>query len=74
MSDFDQSFRYNMDGLGLPAPQGLFGTFQAAVGSTAAILGQIDKLGKTAPIGEIQEEQAGSEAVAGDVAALAGRV
>ncbi|MES2757391.1 MAG: hypothetical protein V4693_08440 [Pseudomonadota bacterium] len=53
MSDFYQGFRQNMEGVGLPAPQGLFGTFQMAVGSTATLLGQIDKFGKSATIGEI---------------------
>jgi hypothetical protein len=53
MSDFYQRFRQNMEGVGLPAPQSLFGTFQASVGNTAAILGQIDKLGKTVTIGEL---------------------
>ncbi|HEX9172483.1 MAG TPA: hypothetical protein VF861_07465, partial [Telluria sp.] len=53
MSDFYQGFRENMEGVGLPAPQVLFGTFQAAVGSIATILGQIDKFGKTATIGDI---------------------
>ncbi|MDB5937209.1 MAG: hypothetical protein JWQ01_4553 [Massilia sp.] len=53
MSDFYQSFRENMEGVGLPAPQGLFGSFSAAVGNAAAILGQIDKFGKAVTIGEI---------------------
>lgn len=53
MSDFYQSFKENMEGVGLPAPQALFGSFAAAVGNTATILGQIDKLGKGVTIGEI---------------------
>ncbi len=53
MADFYQSFRENMEGVGLPAPQGLFGSVAAAVSAAAAILGQIDKFGKAVTLGEI---------------------
>jgi hypothetical protein len=65
MSDFYQRFRQNMEGVGLPAPQGLFGTFQASVASTAAILGQIDKCGKAVTIGELGIRLEGLTGVSG---------
>jgi hypothetical protein len=71
MSDFYQSFRQNMDGVGLPAPQVLFGTFQAAVGNIATMLGQIDKLGKAATIGDIIGEGTRLEGLSGIAACSA---
>lgn len=53
MSDFYAYFRENMEGLGLPASETLFGTFQAAVANTTVILSQIDKFGKAVTIGEL---------------------
>jgi len=53
MSDFYKYFKENMDGLGLPAPQSLFGSFQAAVGNATVILSQIDKFGKGVTLGEL---------------------
>jgi hypothetical protein len=53
MSAFYKYFKENMDSLGLPAPENLFGTVGAAVGNAAAILSQIDKFGKGVTIGEI---------------------
>lgn len=53
MSDFYKYFKENMEGLGLPAPESLFGSMSAAVGNAAAILSQIDKFGKSVTIGEI---------------------
>jgi hypothetical protein len=53
MSDFYTYFKENMDGLGLPAPESLFGTLQAAVGSASVILGMVDKFGKRVTIGEL---------------------
>ena len=53
MSDFYTYFKENMDGLGLPAPENLFGTLQAAVGSASVILGMVDKFGKRVTIGEL---------------------
>jgi hypothetical protein len=53
MSDFYRYFKENMEGLGLPAPENLFGTVQAAVANAAVILTQVDKFGKTLTIGEL---------------------
>lgn len=53
MSDFYKYFKENMDGLGLPAPETLFGTIQAAVTNTTVILSQIDKFGKVVTLGEL---------------------
>lgn len=53
MADFYTYFKENMESLGLPAPQGLFGSLSAAVGNAAAILSQIDKFGKRVTIREI---------------------
>jgi hypothetical protein len=53
MSDFYKYFKENMDGLGLPAPESLFGTVQAAVGSASVILGMVDKFGKRVTVGEL---------------------
>jgi hypothetical protein len=53
MSDFYKYFKENMDGLGLPAPQSLFGSLQAAVGNASVLLGTIDKFGKRVTIREI---------------------
>ena len=53
MSDFYKYFKENMDGLGLPAPETLFGTIQAAVTNTTVILSQIDKFGKAVTLGEL---------------------
>lgn len=53
MSDFYRHFKENMDGLGLPAPESLFGTVTAAVSNTSVILGLIDKFGTRVTVGEI---------------------
>lgn len=53
MSTFYMYFKENMEGLGLPAPEGLFGSLSAAVGNAAAILSQIDKFGTSVTIREI---------------------
>jgi hypothetical protein len=53
MSDFYKYFKENMDGLGLPAPESLFGSVQAAVGSASVILGMVDKFGKRVTVGEL---------------------
>lgn len=53
MSDFYKYFKENMDGLGLPAPETLFGSLQAATGNAVVILSQIDKFGKTVTIREL---------------------
>jgi len=53
MSDFYKYFKQNMDGLGLPAPESLFGSVQTAVGNLTVILANIDKFGKTVTVGEV---------------------
>lgn len=53
MSDFYKYFKENMEGLGLPAPETLFGTVQAAVANATVILSQIDKFGKSVTVGEL---------------------
>ena len=53
MATFYMYFKENMEGLGLPAPEGLFGSLSAAVGNAAAILSQIDKFGTNVTIREI---------------------
>lgn len=53
MSQFYKYFKENMDALGLPAPESLFGTLQSAVASAAAILSQIDKFGRAVTIREL---------------------
>lgn len=53
MSDFYRYFKENMDSLGLPAPETLFGSVQAAVANATVILGQIDKFGKSVTISEL---------------------
>lgn len=53
MSKFYKYFKENMESLGLPAPESLFGTLQAAVANATLILNQIDKFGKAVTIGEL---------------------
>jgi hypothetical protein len=53
MSDFYKYFKENMESLGLPAPETLFGTVQTAVANAAVILSQIDKFGKAVTVGEL---------------------
>lgn len=53
MSDFYRYLKENMDDLGLPAPESLFGTVQSSVANATVILSQIDKFGKTVTVGEL---------------------
>ena len=53
MSEFYKYFKENMEGLGLPAPETLFGSVQAAVANATVILSQIDKFGKSVTVGEL---------------------
>lgn len=53
MSDFYGYFKENMDSLGLPAPDSLFGTLQATLGNVAIFLAHIDKFGKAVTVGEV---------------------
>jgi len=53
MSNFYSYFKENMDSLGLPAPEGLFGSLNATVGNAAVLMSQIDKLGRGVTMREI---------------------
>ena len=53
MSSFYRYFKENMDGLGLPAPESLFGSLGAATGNASVILGAIEKFGTRVTVGEI---------------------
>ena len=53
MPNFYSYFKENMLSMGLPAPETLFGTLQAAVANATIIISQIDKFGSTVTIGEL---------------------
>ena len=53
MSDFYKYFKQNMDSLGLPAPEGLFFTLQAAIANSAIFIAHIDKFGTKVTIREL---------------------
>lgn len=53
MSDFYKYFKENMDGLGVPAPETLFGSAQTAVANAAIFLSHIDKYGKAITVGDL---------------------
>lgn len=53
MSDFYRYFKENMDGLGLPASDSLFGTLQAAVSNAAVFVGHLDKFGRSITVAEL---------------------
>ncbi|WP_224957737.1 hypothetical protein [Geomonas subterranea] len=53
MSQFYRYFKANMEALGLAAPDSLFGTLQAAIGTAATILTQIDKYGPRVTVGDL---------------------
>lgn len=53
MSDFYRYFKENMDGLGLPAPESLYGSLQTAVANAAVFAGHLDKFGKTITVAEM---------------------
>lgn len=50
---FYKYFKENMEAMGMPAPEKLFGTLGTAVATATTILSTIDQLGKTATLGEI---------------------
>ena len=50
---FYSHFKQNMDLLGLPAPENLFGTLSLALASATTILTQVDKFGKAVTVGEL---------------------
>lgn len=53
MATFYMYFKENMEGLGLPAPETLFGSVTSAVATATTILSQVDKFGKSVTIGEL---------------------
>ncbi len=53
MATFYHYFRENMQSLGLPAPESLFGTLQMPLSSAATFIGHIDKFGKRVTIREL---------------------
>lgn len=53
MSDFYKYFKENMEDLGLPAPETLFGSVQSTVGTITVILGFVDKFGPKVTVGEL---------------------
>lgn len=53
MSEFYKYFKENMESMGLPAPETLFGSLTSAVATATTILSQIDKFGKNVTIREI---------------------
>lgn len=53
MSDFYKYFKENMDSLGLPAPETLFGSVQSTVGTVTTLLGVVDKFGTKLTLAEV---------------------
>lgn len=53
MTDFYQYFRENMQSLGLPAPDSLFGSLQMALANAAAFVAHIDKFGRRITVSEL---------------------
>jgi hypothetical protein len=53
MPTFYDYFKENMEGLGLPAPESLFGNVSTASGTAATILGGIDKFGAKVTVTEL---------------------
>ena len=53
MSDFYHYFKENMESMGLPAPQSLFGSVTTAVATATTLLTQVDKFGKQVTIHEL---------------------
>lgn len=64
MSTFYEHFKENMDALGLPAPESLFGSLSAAAGTATTLLSQIDKFGKNVTLGELVGAGTGLEKLA----------
>lgn len=50
---FYDYFRENMESLGLPAPESLFGSMQSAIGTVTVILGFADKFGPRVTLREL---------------------
>ncbi|MFL6708556.1 MAG: hypothetical protein ACJ8HI_10150 [Massilia sp.] len=53
MSQFYSYFKENMDALGLPAPESLFGSLQTAQGTASLLLGAIEKFGTGVTVREL---------------------
>ncbi len=53
MSNFYKYFKENMDSLGLPAPESLYGTLQMALANAGIFVGHIDKFGKAVTVAEV---------------------
>jgi hypothetical protein len=53
MSDFYKYFKENMDALGFPAPESLFGNTQLAIASASALVGLVEKFGKKVTVREM---------------------
>ncbi|AZZ93498.1 hypothetical protein EUZ85_23350 [Hahella sp. KA22] len=67
--DFYKYFKENMNALGMPAPDSLFGTYNAAIANASLILGTFKTLGSQATMAEIIGATTGLEAL-GVAAAL----
>lgn len=50
---FYPAFKQNMNAMGLPAPENLYGTLSLAIANANAVLTQIDKFGKSVTVGEL---------------------
>jgi hypothetical protein len=53
MSDFYKYFKENMDGLGLPTPESLFGNVQLATATASTLIGLVEKFGKKVTVMEM---------------------
>jgi hypothetical protein len=53
MSEFYRYFKENMEALGLPAPESLFGSVTKAVESAGLILAYVEKFGTRVTVGEL---------------------
>lgn len=53
MSDFYKYFKENMDSLGLPAPDSLFGNAQLAIATASTLVGLIEKFSKKVTVMEM---------------------
>ena len=53
MSDFYKYFRENMEALGLPAPESLFGNAQLALNSATTLVLLVDRFGKKVTVLEL---------------------
>ena len=53
MSNFYKYFKENMDGLGLPAPESLYGTLQTTLVNAGIFVGHIDKFGKAVTVADV---------------------